>query len=201
VLALAVAAELERAGRSVAFLGLVDPPLPGHSSTELAQPTLDRVTEYFTQLGAEPGDARIAALGRAERARLEAELAAAPDDAARLAMALEFAQARGLISKNLSLGVCQWRLETLEQAAALVAAHAAQPVAADLHLWLSQSNAASAAERARAFSAFTRGRVLPETVPASHAEIVHDTTCLEAIGRALVTALPPDGKARDNPTR
>ncbi len=155
MIALALAEELERLGREIEFLGLIDAPLPRATRTDARAtaagaadrssspphvaeepPPRDEVERIARMLGASPEDPAVLELAPEARQQLERELSRLPDDDARLEAALAFAHAHGLLPRSVSLEVCRLRNEALDHARLLLDQHVARPVRTRIHAWL-----------------------------------------------------------------
>jgi len=185
VTAMAVAARLERAGRRVDFIGLVDAPLaaPTPRGDAGSESLVERTARL---LGASPEDGVVLALPADVRADFEARLAALPDDDARLAAALAYAHERGLLPRSVSLAVCRLRNATLEHAHGLLRGHALERVRSPLHVWLAGKGSPDPEAARAGWARWSATRPRVAVVPGvDHLEIITAPGLASAVASAL----------------
>jgi amino acid adenylation domain-containing protein len=184
VIALAVAKQLELDNQTIAFLGLVDPPLNAAAQSKkkkvIDNKKSDIIESYALMLGAQKNDRILHSLTLKQRELLSSKLIALKSDDARLQYMLDFAHSKKLVSPNYNLNVVKWRQTTLELAQKQVEEHQIDTVMTDLHLWVSKQNLSSQYSVTNK-NQYTTGKLFLEKVDASHTDIIHSAEIIQAL--------------------
>jgi NADPH:quinone reductase-like Zn-dependent oxidoreductase/thioesterase domain-containing protein/acyl carrier protein len=200
VFALATVAELERSGRSVACVGLIDAPVsvldPAHSYVEVLR---DLIIEIYEHLTAEA--APIAPLPARALARYAMELAgrtlAAGSEAEQLQAILEWLTALGLGAARMGGSGLKGLLELFTRHVNMVRGWDVGPVNAPVRMWRAgNSRLHRAVGDAELFPRITRGRCTEELLTGRHFELLRSPWVRELATRLGGALTEREGGAR-----
>jgi thioesterase domain-containing protein/acyl carrier protein len=180
VLAVALAAELERAGQQVSFVGLLDAHLDSQESTE-RDPLEVLGTAFAGSLFR-----AFTALGPQAQEHFRAELLALPRPA-RVTRALAWGKEQGVLPDYLSEAAFAAQVTLIETHSDLLAGYRPPPIQAPLMVWWARETAIE--EQARtAWTQYTRSSVVQEVLAGDHFTIMH-APHLQAVARQLTHLL------------
>ncbi|RIK56547.1 MAG: non-ribosomal peptide synthetase, partial [Nitrospira sp.] len=185
VLALATAQTLERAGESVAFLGLLDTQ-PNQALYAADGPTpVEELIAYIRRDQREAFDAIPDAEREALRERLESL-----GEEERLETAIRWARERDFLSPEeaeASIGSLKLGYTLAREAARFLIVTRSHPIKAPIHVWWTTSTLARRGQGPVDWSEHTTGPVTVETVVGDHMDAVHSIHAHQRIGEALAT--------------
>lgn len=183
VLALATAQVLERAGESVAFLGLLDTQ-PDHALYATQGPApVEELMAYIRRDRREVFDA----IAESEREALTHRLEQL-DEEARLEAAIHWARDRDFLSPEeaeASIGSLKLGYALAREAARFLANTKSHPIHAPAHVWWTTATMARRGEGPVDWSEHTTGRVTVETLVGEHMDAVYSIHAHQRIGEAL----------------
>ena len=177
LVAMAMAAHLEREGERVAFLGLLDTTLYRDQATALRH---DRASELLDQLA---GLCR-APLPPAQRSALQRDLAAQPPEH-QLQQLLAWARAHADLKDEVDLDEIELQVQAREGAHRLMREHRVERVDAALHVWWAEQTLAAHDGAATDWNHFTRGGVRFATLAGDHWSLPRTPALHEHIARLL----------------
>lgn len=186
VLALATAQVMERAGESVAFLGLLDTQ-PDHALYDTEEPTpVDELMAYIRRDRREVFDA----IANSEREALKENLQRL-DDEQRMETAIQWAKDRDFLSPeeaDASIGSLKLGYALAREAARFLSQTRRRPIHAPVHVWWTTATMAKRGEGPVDWSEHTTGRVTVETLLGDHMDAVYSIHAHHRIGEALALA-------------
>jgi enterobactin synthetase component F len=186
VAAVAIAHELERRGRQIGFLGLVDAHLLGEGSALANNP--------FVRVAPEIGDVagRLGSLSEEELRAIGQELLAlAPPD--RFAHAVRLARQRGLVGPEEQLSIDMRAVELGRRHAEMLAAYRLPVLDADIVYWKASE---SAPDAEGTWARATRGRLTELELVGNHYSVMAPPQ-VDALAAAVSSALREAGEARE----
>ncbi len=189
VLALAVARLLERAGESVAFLGLLDTqPDQAVSAADDSTP-VEELVRYIRR--DRKGD--FESIPQHERESLQQRLTTLADDD-RLEYAIQWARERNFLSDEeaqASIGSLKLGYALAREAARFLTVTRSSPVQASIHVWWTTSTLARHGKGPVDWSVHTTGVVSVDTVVGDHVDAVHSIDVHQRIGDKLAGIRAP----------
>ena len=180
MVAQAMAAELERRGETVAWVGLIDTARyqGGEGGVDPQGPALrhHRADEYLDQLA---GLMRTELAGP-ERLQLRRGLVALPPDE-QLAHLLAWATSTGSLKQGVDIEEIELQVQARDSANRLMREHRVEPVAAPLYLWWAEETLASDAGVLAGWDDATRCGVRHTTLKGSHWDVIRHPGLLQAL--------------------
>ncbi|MBS0178290.1 MAG: amino acid adenylation domain-containing protein [Nitrospira sp.] len=183
ILALATAHMLERAGESVAFLGMLDTQ-PDHALYATGGPA--PVEELMAYIRRERRDA-FDAIAESEREDLKHRLEQL-DEETRLEAAIQWARDREFLSPEeaeASIGSLKLGYALAREAARFLASTKSHPIQAPVHVWWTTATMARRGEEPVNWTEHTTGPVSIETLTGDHMDAVYSIHAHQRIGEAL----------------
>jgi thioesterase domain-containing protein len=185
VLALAVAQVLERAGESVAFLGLLDTQ-PDHALYASQGPApVDELVAYIRRDRREAFDA----IAESEREALKRRLEQL-DEEHRVETAIQWARDREFLSPEeaeASIGSLKLGYALAREAARFLGITRGHPIHAPAHVWWTTATTSRWGKGPVDWSEHTTGPVSVETVVGDHMDAVYSIHAHQRIGEALAS--------------
>ncbi len=180
VLALATAQALERRGRTVGFLGILDTQVQMRVEGD---ERLGSLSPYVLCLP-EEHQREILALDVRELHALQQELFALQKDQ-RLIHAIRWAADRGYVPKDLSLDVIMRGCVITRDTLAIMEAARFSPVVAPIAVWWCEETLRRHGDAPIDWSAYTTGGVEMYTASSDHANLVEDSRVHDTLDRIL----------------